>query len=116
MLYLLTIRKSQVKDYIQQNDLDDILTFILNTTKGYLLGKGYHIHGKYKQLHMHALTQIPFTTNTWLNGYRIYYSKVHSNIHKVISYIHSDHKNIYELSQLLIQNYYNHHYGFIPDV
>ncbi len=77
------------------------------------MDKGFHTHGKYKQLHLHGII---FATHrlleTWINGFRIYYSDINYYYHPLIrqrlhNYIHSDDwDSMYKLEQLLIENDY----------
>jgi len=119
MIILVTIRKSQVKDYVTKEELDKIRDVILGIdTTSMQIDCGYHIHGKYRQLHYHGLWRVTNTPLvTWLDGFRIYYSIVkdfNKDMDKIHRYLHSDdHYNQYKLEEILIRNDANHHYLFV---
>ncbi len=120
MYYLITIRKSRVKEYVSKQQLDVILDHLATFPFGTLIvDKGYHIHGVYRQLHLHAIIRIRSRSITWVNGFRIYYSEIDPSkrsIPNIERYIHSDDwDNLDQLKEILCINYYNNHYGFIGD-
>ncbi len=115
-IYLLTIAKHQVKDYVSQNDLLRVHTALkCRLADLYVPLVAYEISPKYRQLHMHgiALTKraVFFKENCSILGFRIQWRKIY-DLEKAIQYVYKDAYNSYIQEQILIMNYYSHHYGF----
>ncbi len=121
-MYLITIRKSQVKDYVTKEQLDSVLYYVINQNKNGIKWKhlvettGYHLHGKYRQLHMHALIFMPIITNfiTQIRGFRVYWKQIdedEDSFNKAHKYCHNeDHWNEVKLQQILVENDAKHLY------
>ena len=117
MLYLLTIRKSQVKDYVTIKELLDILATFHGHNYFSVRDVGFHMHGKYNQLHLHAIVFATNPVTTWVNGFRCYWKPANSYVEdplreqKMSKYCHSDdYGHPMRLQQLLDENYYQYHY------
>lgn len=115
--YFITIRKHQVKDFVDVQDLMNILNYIMHKVPSLRLGaNSFEIDKVYNQLHFHAIVTTSHYFNfkglTSHNGFRIYWKPVYSK--KLLHhYIQKDAFNKYEQEQIIISNYYNHNYGFV---
>lgn len=117
--YLITIRKHQVKDYVDKSLIDEIKMYIkLKHDSLKIIKECYEVDKKYKQLHYHAVVEINhkvwFKDNSKYKDFRIHWSPVGSMC-GAIKYVLKEASNEYEQEQILIKNYYCHNYGFIDD-
>ncbi len=115
-MYLLTIAKHQVKDYVSVKDLQDVHWALkCRLTDLYVPLLSYEVSPTYRQLHMHgiAITKraVFYKENCSLLGYRIQWSRIY-DLKRAIQYVFKDAHNRYEQEQIIQQNYYRHHYGF----
>ncbi len=122
--YIITIRKSQVLDYVSYSDLKiRIAGLCLRLPDLTITVSGFEAHGLYKQLHVHMLgysaKRINYKSiNKYFSGDRfIYHFKRatvndYEDMQSIISYICKYDKNIYARQQILVSNYYRYHYGF----
>lgn len=122
--YLLTIRKHRVLEFCSTGELVAVLDSLRNydiDTRTYCLES----HGKYKQLHCHALvhTTQRFINFKWLNeqykehGLILHLEKVKNrtdDIRRVEGYIHKhcDNHSTEQIQQTHWCNWYKYHYGF----
>ncbi len=120
--YMVTIVANQKKDYISKYRLDEVIGYLKYTidemhVKHYV----YENSGKYKQLHWHSIVLLPESFRyaqytRWGskehtgNSYRIRWDKVY-NLLGAIDYINKDLLHQTQ-EEIIINNYYNHHYGF----
>ncbi len=118
LMYMITIRKHRVKEYVSSDDLYDILRAVMmhNPHLGWMT-EGLEAHGKYLQLHMHALfitNTPPLDKITSLFGFRIYWSEMDkdSDTSKIFDYIHKYDIDSYHREQIETDNWYRYHDGF----
>ncbi len=114
--YFLTVRKHQVKDYVSEYDLKEILNTLERRLPLIVDDVVFEIDSKYEQLHSHILLRTPksvyYKKHSSINGFRVYWRLVVD--HKpTYDYMHKDSCNKYEQEQIIISNYYRHHYGFV---
>ncbi len=122
--YIVTIRKSQVKDYVSYDDLKKrVAGLCLCLPSLNVIIQGYEAHGLYRQLHVHLLVYSPKRISYRLingkfkgDGYIYHFKRCnigdHEDIESCCKYITKNDSNMYEREQTLIENYYNYHYGF----
>ncbi len=116
MIYLLTIHKHQVKDYVTTSDLDSIVSELKAKLHMNIIDYSYEIGSSHRELHSHLIVNVKgrfrYKDYTKINGFQAYWDKAYE-IDRLRSYIHKDSSNVYEQEEIIIRNYYNHHYGFI---
>ncbi len=122
--YLVTIRKSQVKDYVSYNDLKSRIARLRGILPRLsIIIRGYEAHGLYNQLHVHFLlyhpTRINYKSiNALLKGDGfIYHFKQcvvssREDMERICNYITKYDWNMYSRDMILCENYYRYHYGF----
>ncbi len=114
--YFLTIAKHQVKDYVSECQITDVIKELQGKLFFRIIDVVYEIDTKYQQLHSHVLIRsrrfINYKNYTSIQGFRVYWKAV-INRDPVQGYMHKDSCNKYEQEQILITNYYRHNYGFI---
>lgn len=119
-IYMVTIRKHQVKDFVTVSDLTDRLTWLVTT-----LGRSveftidttvFEVDPKYMQLHLHciltATSNFKYYKLTKNKGFRIHFRKVY-DLTGAKGYLMKQVRNDYVQDQLIDENYFNHHYGFV---
>ncbi len=121
MLYMITIRKCQVKDKVIESDLDQVLYHLVesNNQISYLNFIIYKVadeaHGKYMQLHRHALILHPDKNRcTFYQGFRIYWSPIDANLQRVLNYITKHASDYCEQQAIYTLNDYSD-YSFRPE-
>ncbi len=115
--FFITIRKYQVKDYVDPQEIMETIHYLMDKVPSLRLGaNSFEIDNKYKQLHFHSIVwiygYIRYKSLTSHNGFRIYWKPVYSET-SLIDYIKKDACNEYEQEQIIETNYYNNNYGFI---
>ncbi len=114
--YFLTIRKHNVKDYVSERNISDILVELQRRLSLKIIDVVYEVENKYAQLHCHVIVKtvssVYYKKHSSINGFRVYWRPV-VNRAKVLSYMHKDSCNKYEQEQIIVENYYRHNYGFI---
>lgn len=113
--YFVTIQKSQVKDYVTEDELNNVFNILkAKNPKMVEIHIVYELGKKYRQLHIHAVVAtnkpIFFRDNCKINGFRLFWKNVYSNA--VHEYMQKDVCNSYQQEELFIENYSNHHYLF----
>lgn len=118
LYYLVTLRRHQVKDYVDYEHLDNIINGLdkqFFDIKDYCLER----HGKYKQLHAHLIVKVNkgFRYKRHVKavkGYIMHFKAITTSLRNVSAYIHKHCKNHSheQLEQTRYCNYYSHHYGF----
>lgn len=115
--YLVTIRCSQVKDYITPSAIDNILEWLLSSIKGMSVGDSvYETSGKYSQLHWHGIISVPQSFiyrpyTRWgdkevtINTYNIHWKKI-TLLSGAIKYINKDLQHQTQ-EDILFWNYYS---------
>lgn len=116
LIYMITIRKHQVKDYVSISDLRDVVIWLKCRLPFIKIDNVvYEIDSTYRQLHLHCILRSPldfkYNQHTKCWGYRIHYRKVY-DLSGARGYLSKQVSNIYEQQELLLDNYYSHHYGF----
>ncbi len=113
-LYMVTIHKSKVKDYVSEEELREILR-ILFSKDIKILDYTFECHGVYRQLHCHAIVMLP--NDTWysskVKGYRLYWKKVF-DCGKALKYLHKQAYSNITQERILQENQYKK-YRFISD-
>ncbi len=110
--YFLTIRKHQVKDYVDINDLLRIIEYLKTKFPSLAMGtNSFEVDNKYKQLHFHGIIEIsePFyyKGNTSFGGFRLYWRPLY-NKNKLIKYITKDIFHPCQQDRIISNNYYLH--------
>lgn len=117
-IYMVTIRKFQVKDFVSSNELINIQGYVMQylNYQPTFRHTVFEVDKKYMQLHMHFIVKsnkkICFKNICRYNQFRIYWVPVYS-IKNVIMYLEKDVYNMYMQGQLIDTNYYKNNYGFI---
>ncbi len=118
--YMLTIRCSQVNDFIQQWQLDRVCLWLkMNIDHLYFYAHVYETSGHYGQLHLHAIVSIdkyfyfkPFTAygdkNKTINTFIVHWKKI-DNLSGAYQYLKKD---LWYASQgeILVRNFYKYNY------
>ncbi len=115
--YLLTIAKHQVKDFVDQLQLDAIVNYIkLVHDSLHIITHSYELSNKYDQLHFHAIVRLShriiYKDNNSHKGFRLQWKPVY-NWHGAHTYITKDATDKYKQEQILLENFYHHNYAFI---
>ncbi len=111
--FFITIRKHQVKDYVDVQNLMDILSLLLNKLPTLQVGSNsFEVDKKYKQLHFHAIVYtneyFRYKTVSSIGGFRIFWRQIY-NMTKLNKYILKDNDNKQYIQDIIIQdNYYQH--------
>lgn len=119
--YALTIYKAQRKEYVKFNIIYSKLIHFCKTFNLHLVDYGYHISGRYRQCHMHAIVQTkgkvtfrPISIMSWTYKFLPYFSNTYHNGCPYWRYIHKeDHARLGQIENLKIKNYSKYHYMFI---
>ncbi len=119
--YLVTIRKHQVKDYVDQTMIDIVILHLkLKHDTLRVLDHCYEIDKTYHQLHFHGIVElchkISYKNNSKFNCFRIHWSPI-GDLCGAIRYVHKDAYNEPSQEQILTLNKYCHPMatnGFIP--
>lgn len=118
MYYLITIAKSQVKDYVSVRELQEIIHALeLEHNISCIYGK-WERHGKYKQLHYHGIFWLPTRTQysrlTKLYDMHLHFSKcIKRDIPRIKRYIDKHfHPSIHTQLDTELANYFNNKYCF----
>lgn len=119
--YLVTIRKSQVKDYVSFEKLTAIVEILVRHFGDEFIIRDYchEAHGRYKQLHTHMLveTKPGFRYSKYtkiLPGFIIHFRRWLSWPWDAVQYIHKHCCNHCpaQIEQTRQCNYYRYHYAF----
>ncbi len=114
--YMITIRKHQVKDYVDLHDIHQVMVYLHD--HGIDIDEGMsECHGKYKQLHYHGVVKLYkrfyFKPYTKFSGFRIHFKAFSPNaLFQIQKYIYKHNPNEEYRRQTLETNYYRNHYGF----
>jgi len=118
--YLMTVARHNVKAFITKQDIQQVIKLLEDSIEGFkIIQQAYEISPVYKQLHGHFIVvtskTVCFRRNCSLLGFRIQWSPIY-DLPKAIRYVTKDTDNCeYLQEQILIINYYNHHYSFIDE-
>lgn len=116
--YFLTIRAHNVKVYVSEREIEDIVSELKARLDIHISDLTYEIDKKYNQLHSHLMIRsrknVYYKDNSSIRGFRVYWKPICCSTDRstVLLYIHKDSSNKYEQEQIIQTNYYNHHYGF----
>lgn len=115
--YLLTITKHQKKDYVSKENLNTVITELkLRLPTLHFTHYAYENSGYYKQLHFHgvctARTGVSYRKNASIFGYQLMWKPVF-NLAGAISYVTKEACSKASQADILVENYYNHNYGFL---
>ncbi len=111
--YLITIRKHQVKDYVDVQEIMNIIGILMTKLPSLRLGSNsFEVDNKYRQLHFHSIVYISeylrYKTVSSFGGFRIYWKAVY-NIERLLKYIKKDVKNgICQQEEIIVDNYFTH--------
>ncbi len=119
-IYMITIRKHQVKDFVTVCELASILDNLIINDLGWASchcdNIVYEVDRTYKQLHLHCIlySDINFRYSKYSKAgkFRIHFRRVY-NFDGAVGYLKKQVFNKYEQEQLIDENYFNHNYGFI---
>ncbi len=108
--YMITIRKHQVKDYVNKYMLDEVAEYLEQGIKSfYIIQQVYENSGMYKQLHYHAIAKVsknfrykPFVE---YNGFQIQWTRVYDYF-KACAYLLKD-LRYKSQDDILLDNYYS---------
>ncbi len=111
--YFITIRKHQVKDYVDVQDILNILGYLndkLKTLK--VFDNCFEVDKKYRQLHFHAIIStneyFKYKTLSTYGGFRIYWKPIY-NYKKLQSYIIKDcNSELWRKEEIISNNFYTH--------
>ncbi len=98
--FFITIRKHQVKDYVDVQDIMNIIGYLISRLPTLRVGSNsFETDKRYKQLHFHGIITVNeyfrYKYLTSYSGFRIYWKPIYS--HKgLISYITKDTPNKYK--------------------
>ncbi len=92
--YMITIRKHQVKDYVNKYMLDEVALYLEQGIQSfYIIQQVYENSGLHKQLHYHAIAKVnknfrykPFVE---YNGFQIHWTRVY-DYYKACAYLLKD--------------------------
>ncbi len=123
MYYIVTIRKSQVKDYVSYDNLRaKVLGLKLMLPRMYIIEIGYEAHGLYRQLHVHLLIDSLKIDYKMINrkmkgdGYIYHFKKCNiqfaEDVERICNYITKYDTDPCMRHMILIENYLNYFYGF----
>ncbi len=105
VLYLITICKAQKLDYVDESELRSVMSYLFEH-KHYFKDYTFERHGKYRQLHCHAIVDTqPIYKTFKVIPFRVYYSPVY-DIKGAMNYLHKDAYNRYRQEQILAENQY----------
>ncbi len=118
-IYMVTIRKHQVKDFVTVCELatilDDLVYNKLGRENCHCDNVVYEVEKTYKQLHLHCILHSEFNFRfgryTKKAGFRLHFRRVY-DFDGAVGYLRKQVRNKYEQEQLINENYYNHNYGF----
>ena len=114
--YLITIRKSQVLQYVSYNDLKvRVAGLCLRLPDLNIIMQGYECHGLYRQLHVHLIALSPRRINYRLlnksmrGDQFIYHFKkctigCKEDMQRCIDYVSKYDMNKYEREQIMVEN------------
>ena len=116
--YILTIRKSRVKEYTTTKELYHVLRMIDEPL--HIWDTGIHIHGRYNQLHLHCYVSMSRKKPRYFRytGYYIHWEQVRDGEYeeaheRIWHYIHSDdHGSAFKHKQNKVENFSRYHYMF----
>lgn len=111
--YFITIRKHRVKDFVDVQEIMNILEKLYTVIPSLRLGINiFEIDKKYNQLHYHAIVKMEnkyfnYKTASSFNGFRIYWSPIYSHC-GLKKYIQKDVHNKYQQEEIINNNFYLH--------
>ncbi len=115
-IYLLTIRKHQVKDFVTVTELKSALADLVSHVPMYVTNIVFEVEHTYMQLHLHCIIQMDhyfnYTRYTKYHGFALHFTKCY-NLGGLKGYLLKQVSNKYVQEQLICENYYSHYYGFI---
>ena len=110
--YFITIRKHQVKDYVDVQEIMEIISYLMGRLSSLRLGSNaFEIDKRYNQLHFHVIVSVneyfKFKGISSIRGFRVYWKKIYN--HKgLIRYLYKDSPNKYKQEEIINTNYYTH--------
>ncbi len=114
-IYLLTIRKHQVKDFVTVNELKSALANLVSHIPMYVTNIVFEVEHTYMQLHLHCIITMDhyfnYTRYTKYHGFRLHFKKCY-DLGGLKGYLLKQVSNKYIQEQLIVENYYSHYYGF----
>lgn len=113
MSYFITIRKHRVKEYVDVDDIINIIEYLYTKIPSLRLGiYSFEIDKKYRQLYFHGLVQMKkqyfnYKSVVSHNGFRIYWKPVYHH-YGLKKYINKDIHNKYKQEEIISDNYFTH--------
>lgn len=114
--YLLTIAKCQKLDYVEPNQLNNVMTWLkLRQSTLKVDHCTYENDGKYRQLHMHSIVTVKrpvyYKYNNKHGGFFLDWKPIH-DLDGAIAYVYKHAYNKYEQENIITDNYVRNHYMF----
>ncbi len=112
VLYMITICKAQKLHYVDESELRSVLSYLYDHHH-YIVDYTFERHGKYRQLHCHAIidTQPDYKTYKVI-PFRVYYSEIYDK-DGAVKYLYKYAYNTYMQEQILVENQYSYISRFI---
>ncbi len=118
LIYMVTIRKHQVKDFVSKYELTSILqrlctnlTWRINSVTNVV----YEL-AKHNQLHLHCILTCCRSFQKWrynkIDGFFIHFKNVY-NLDGAVSYLQKQVRCRASQDEVFTINFFSHHYGFI---
>lgn len=110
--YFITIRKHQVKDYVDVQEIMNIIEFLMNKLPSLRLGSNsFEVDKKHRQLHFHSIVYLNeylrYKAVSSFGGFRIFWKPVYDT-NKLLKYITKDCNNKYKQEEIIFDNFYEH--------
>ncbi len=108
--YLVTVRAHNVLRLVTPMKLGETFQHIVDTLPLEVVDVAYERHGRYRQLHAHALVRanarFRYRGHTQRRGLRIHWIKIYNpdDLERVKRYVRKYVRNIYEQEQVLAEN------------
>lgn len=123
-IYIVTIRKSQVLDFVSYSSLKDRIRALSEYLPNMRIKlKGFEAHGMYRQLHVHMMVYSSKKINyrkvnkKFYNDGFIYHFELCTinscaDMQRICDYISKNDRDQHSRREILIYNYYRYHNGF----
>ncbi len=121
-IYMITIRKHQVKDFVDvgvlRTILDNLIINRLGWTSCHVDNVVFEVDPTYLQLHLHCILyskrdfRYSKYTSAGFGEFRVHFRKVY-DLDGAKGYLKKQSWNPWVQEQLISENYYNHNYGFV---
>ncbi len=111
--YFVTIRKHQVKDYVDVQEIMDIISYIKYRLPSAELGNNcFEVDSKYRQLHFHGIFRIKeffkYKTISTYGGFRIYWKPIYNSKTLIEYLVKNTHNQTAKQEEIISNNFYTH--------